>query len=159
MRPISAPRAFRLGLSPSRRCTSRLPPSGWGWRPALLERSSPVSVRSTSSIQSGHIKLDENEGILYISSELQCIGTYAGFFYSPIIRHLPPSPAMAAANSSQSFIAPRGDPETDQQTRPRGFGSHSHCRTCLAKELGSGNQGSGSAIQRGRRICQVCPEA
>lgn len=30
---------------------------------------STSNARSTSSIQSGHIKLDENEGVIYINSE------------------------------------------------------------------------------------------
>jgi hypothetical protein len=46
-------------------------PSSLGWRAAPLGRTSPVSIRSTSSIRSGHIKLDQNEGILYVNSESQ----------------------------------------------------------------------------------------
>lgn len=48
-------------------------PSSLGWRAAPLGRTSPVGRRSTSSIRSAHIKLDQNEGILYVNSKFQLI--------------------------------------------------------------------------------------
>lgn len=58
-------------LSPAVRAPSLLPKAsfqalgrGWGPVPRLSG-----STRSTSSIQSGHIKLAEDEGIIYVNSE------------------------------------------------------------------------------------------
>jgi hypothetical protein len=44
-------------------------PSSLRWRATQLGRTSPVSIRSTSSLRAGHIKLDQNEGIFYVNSK------------------------------------------------------------------------------------------
>ena len=88
-----------------------------GWRPPLWGRP---TIRCTSSIQSGHISVGENEGIVYVNSERQVMARY--HVYAPLTssRYISAPITMAAAGTPQSYPASRGVFDTSQQPRTSG---------------------------------------
>ncbi|KAJ5126184.1 hypothetical protein N7526_008361 [Penicillium atrosanguineum] len=69
MQRASFARAASTAWATPLRCTTtNVHTHGLGWRSAPLWRRSPVGARSTSSVKSGHIQLEENEGILYVNN-------------------------------------------------------------------------------------------
>lgn len=75
-----------------------------GWRPPLWGRS---SIRCTSSIQSGHISVGENEGLVYVNSERQVTASYHVYALTSF-RYISAPITVAAAGTPQSYPAPRG---------------------------------------------------
>lgn len=66
MRPVVFARITPAVRAPLFRPRAGFQPSGRGWGPTPRLSN---SIRSSSSIQSGHIKLAEDEGIIYVNSE------------------------------------------------------------------------------------------
>ena len=124
-----------------------------GWRAPLWGRS---MIRCTSSIQSGHISVGENQGIIYVNSERAVIRSYHVY---PLIRsrHISAPTTMAAARTPQPYSASRGIFGTSQQSRTSG-GPDSYSSTRFSQRTRSGDQRGRDKVQRGRRIREVCAQ-
>lgn len=87
-----------------------------GWRAPLWGRS---MIRCTSSIQSGHISVGKNEGIIYVNSECQVMASYHVYPLTSS-RYISAPTTMAAAGTPQPYSASREIFDTSQQPRTSG---------------------------------------